>query len=234
MTDKTRLISKKFPIPTAQQENLEQAVSVIWQLADQGQQDKKILEAAIEETVGESVLEGLFHLGLAEIRSEKVCLTEEGSTLARHIVRRHRLTERLLKDILDMPLEQLDPNACRLEHVITQDVEDAICTLLGHPSECPHGLPVPDGRCCQSAQRQTGPVVIPVLAMSTGQEGRIAYLAPADRPELHKLMSLGFVPGATIRVGQVSPAYVISVGHTMAAIDSSLAGHIFVRKKNSA
>ena len=150
------------------------------------------------------------------------------------IVRRHRLTERLLKDVLVLAKEQIDSNACRMEHVITRDVEEAICILLGHPQACPHGFPIPRGGCCERALEQTGPIVVALSQLLSGQEASIAYLSPQDRSELHKLMSMGVVPGTVLRVEQTLPALVVSIGELMLAIDISLARNIFVRRRNGA
>jgi len=76
---------------------------------------------------------------------EAVWLTAEGRELARNVVRRHRLAERLLVDLLDVGREDVEGPACRFEHVLNQGVDDRICTLLGHPPTCPHGKLIPRG-----------------------------------------------------------------------------------------
>lgn len=231
MTEKTNPILKKYPIPSPQEENIEQAVSYLWQMKEQGQAAAAETEKTLDEIVAPGALRDALSGRLVEARGSEFHLTQKGERLAQNIVRRHRLTERLLSDILDMAPEQLDPNACRLEHVITADVEEAICTLLGHPKECPHGCLIPEGSCCRKALGQTGPVVSALSALDAGQEGRIAYLSPRNRPELHRLLSLGFIPGALLRVTQVYPAVVVSLGPSLLALDPVLAQHIFVRKK---
>lgn len=232
MTQKSSPIQKKVPIPTPQEEDVQQALAVLWQLKEQGRVLKSVLEAAVKELVREGVLESLSAQGLVVFKGEDALFSREGEEIARNVIRRHRLAERLLKDVLELPAEKLDPNACRMEHVITPDVEEAICTLLGHPQACPHGSPVPRGTCCERADLRTGPIVTALSSLSSGQEGLIAYLSPHNRPELHKLLSLGLVPGISVRVAQTYPAFVVSLNETLLAMDSSLARNIFIRKKN--
>ncbi|MDP3790425.1 MAG: iron dependent repressor, metal binding and dimerization domain protein [Candidatus Omnitrophota bacterium] len=76
-------------------------------------------------------------------------MTEEGAILARDIVRRHRLAETLLFNILHMDRIRINKDACELEHILTQEATDKICTFLGHPKICPHGKDIPSGECCK-------------------------------------------------------------------------------------
>ncbi|MFH1328727.1 MAG: metal-dependent transcriptional regulator [Candidatus Bathyarchaeota archaeon] len=74
-------------------------------------------------------------------------LTPKGRKAITQIIRNHRLIEVLLKDTLH---EELDENAvCGLEHHMTENIANALCTLLKHPSKCPHGRPIPKGKCDQ-------------------------------------------------------------------------------------
>ena len=86
--------------------------------------------------------------------SSGIALTSMGLKHARRLVRRMRLAERLLSDILGMPLPEVYEEACRLEHVISDAVEERIAAVLGDPETCPHGHPIPSvagrfgRRCC--------------------------------------------------------------------------------------
>lgn len=75
-----------------------------------------------------------------------VKLRDAGRTIARRVIRNHRLVETLMKTTLNTPLDE--DVACGLEHHMTDEFADALCTLLNHPSQCPHGHPVPKGNCC--------------------------------------------------------------------------------------
>ena len=73
----------------------------------------------------------------------QVTLTEEGNRAAEAVLRRHRLTERFLVDMLGMQWHQVHEEACRLEHFISGAVEDRVLTSLNFPTTCPHGNPIP-------------------------------------------------------------------------------------------
>lgn len=76
-----------------------------------------------------------------------VKLRNEGRTLARQIIRNHRLIEVLMKKTLDMDIDE--GMVCGLEHHMTIEFADALCTLLRHPRECPHRNKIPGGKCCE-------------------------------------------------------------------------------------
>ena len=78
-----------------------------------------------------------------------VHLTEAGSRRARDVVRRHRLAERLFTDTFAIEDAEAQVQACRFEHLITPELDQRICSFLGHPKTCPHGNPIPPGSCCQ-------------------------------------------------------------------------------------
>jgi putative ABC transport system ATP-binding protein len=91
----------------------------------------------------------LTHLGLLTVENGKERFTPSGEERARTVIRRHRLAERLFMDVLSIRDEvEIESSACKFEHILSPDVTDRICTLLGHPLECPHGSPIPQGSCC--------------------------------------------------------------------------------------
>jgi putative ABC transport system ATP-binding protein len=81
----------------------------------------------------------------------EVQLTETGSRRARDVVRRHRLAERLFTDTFAIDDSEAHQQACRFEHIITPELDQRICTFLGHPKTCPHGNPIPPGVCCDAS-----------------------------------------------------------------------------------
>lgn len=75
--------------------------------------------------------------------------TERGRQRAADLVRRHRLAERLFTSVLQVhDRAEVEREACRFEHVLSEEAADHICSMLGHPETCPHGAPIPRGRCC--------------------------------------------------------------------------------------
>ncbi|HXX95353.1 MAG TPA: iron dependent repressor, metal binding and dimerization domain protein [Planctomycetota bacterium] len=77
-------------------------------------------------------------------------LTPQGHDRARDIIRRHRLAECLFRDTFEIRSnEQIESNACVLEHVLSTEVTESICKFLKHPDHCPHGRIIPRGPCCE-------------------------------------------------------------------------------------
>jgi len=94
------------------------------------------------------VLSRMADLRLVAMQKGEVQLTTAGSQRARDVVRRHRLAERLFKDTFSVDDSEARNQACRFEHIISPELDERICTFLGHPKTCPHGNPIPPGDCC--------------------------------------------------------------------------------------
>ena len=91
----------------------------------------------------------LTRIGLVTVKDGEERFTPAGEERARNVIRRHRLAERLFMDVLSIRDEvEIESSACKFEHILSPDVTDRICTLLGHPLACPHGSPIPQGECC--------------------------------------------------------------------------------------
>ena len=155
-------------------------------------------------------------------------LTKKGMDEGRLCVRRHRLAERLLVDVLHTKAELVHETGCKLEHVLHKGLEDEICILLGHPKSCPHGRTIPGGRCCRDKKRKAESLVVPLSEMQKGQEGKIAYLHTNDRATLKKIMAMGALPGLSIAMVQRFPSYVFQVGQSQFAVDKAVADQIRV------
>ena len=94
------------------------------------------------------VLGRMSELQLVELQNGAVQLTPGGTRRARDVVRRHRLAERLFKDTFAVEDSELHNQACKFEHIISPELDQRICSFLGHPKTCPHGNPIPPGDCC--------------------------------------------------------------------------------------
>jgi len=222
--------NKKFPIPTHEQEDLEEALGAVWHCFETGVRRKDAVIPAVTETVDKDIYPRLLKEGFVREDGHDVVLTPSGEKLAKDITRRHRLAERLLSDVLSLEKSAIDPNACQLEHILSPEVSQSICSLLGHPKECPHGSPIPAGDCCQKAEDHVEPIVVPLSRMTAGEAGQIAYLLLHHHPELHKLLSLGVVPGTQVRLHQTFPTYVLDLGESQLALEESIAQNIYVRR----
>lgn len=222
--------SIKYPLPTAEREDLEESLGLIWHKRESGVNAAADIRAALAAAGNADAWARLVQGQFAIEESGVVRLTTMGETVASTVIRRHRLAERLLTDVLNLDRAVIDPNACLLEHILSAEVSDSICTLLGHPAECPHGLAIPPGACCRQRADQLAPIVEPLSRLKAGAAGRVAYLQLQHHPELHRLMALGLVPGAELKLHQTYPAFVVDLGETQVALEETVAGRIFVRR----
>lgn len=212
---------------------IEECLSVIWEEKERKVTDRKSLQEMFVAKVNEDCLDELLREGYVSEEGQSIRLNARGETIARDIIRRERLAERLLIDVLEVPRHEMDSSACALEHILSKEVEASICTLLGHPKECPHGLPIPPGECCQKAKGMLESLVVPVTKLAPGDVGKIVYVLTHKHPQLHKLMSLGIVPGVNLSVHQTSPSYVIQVEETQVALEEEIAREIYVKRLHS-
>ncbi len=168
-------------------------------------------------------------LGLARAEGSRVRLTDEGERRAGSVVRRHRLAERLFRDLLDASEGTMESHACEFEHILSPEATDSVCTLLGHPPTCPHGKAIPPGDCCGTFQRTVRPLVTGLEHFRLGAAGRIVFIAPKFHDRMDRLAALGVIPGSVLRLRQRAPSYVIEVGETTIALDPEIAGEIYVK-----
>jgi putative ABC transport system ATP-binding protein len=96
----------------------------------------------------ERTIQRLAVVGLVSMQDSEVELTDRGQRRARDVVRRRRLAERLFTDTFAIADAEADSQACKFEHIISPELDERICSFLGHPKTCPHGKPIPPGRCC--------------------------------------------------------------------------------------
>ncbi len=90
-------------------------------------------------------------IGLITVQNGQEAFTPKGEQRARDVIRRHRLAERLFMDVLSIHDEdEIEASACKFEHILSPEVTDKMCTLMGHPTACPHGSPIPQGDCCRA------------------------------------------------------------------------------------
>lgn len=199
----------------------DEALEAMWELSESGDVS---LEKLISEVGSESGIMRMADDGLISISGDKAVFTETGKIRARDIVRRHRLAERLFTDVLD--LSEYEEDACRFEHAISAEVEEAICTFLGHPPTCPHGKPIPRGNCCKLYAKKVRPLVQSLTDMEVGSSAKVMFM---QTPAMDRLATMGLVPGAVVKLIQKRPSYVISVDETTLAIEEDIARGIYVK-----
>jgi DtxR family Mn-dependent transcriptional regulator len=224
-------LRKKDHLRELADHDVEHAAAELWNLEEDRRGLVENLRARIRSGDIEEILEALVNRGLLGIDGQRTTLTPAGRKLAERVVRRHRLAELLFSTVLDVQDDTtVEGTACVMEHVLSHEVTDSVCSFLGHPKFCPHGKPIPAGRCCRSFSNNVEPLVQPLHRLAVGESARIAYIVPKDPERLVRLSNLGIVPGATVRLKQRKPAAVISIGETTLAVDREIAEEVYVKK----
>ncbi len=194
-------------------------------------EEKKIPLATLEIMglkENDTALEEIVSSGYGELRNSSLVFTEKGRKHGRDVVRRHRLAERLLADVLDVKGRLANEKACEFEHLLHKGIDDRICTLLGHPKLCPHGHDIPPGKCCARENKELK-IVSPLSSLAPGQGGKIAYIHTRDGSKMQKMMAIGVVPGMKVKMIQTFPSFLFKLGNSQFAVDESMAKEIFVR-----
>jgi DtxR family Mn-dependent transcriptional regulator len=208
--------------------DLDEYMETLWYLAEEDRLTTDGLQNWIDATFNEEIVAHLQQERLILVRGKKIELTPAGYEKARQIVRCHRLAERLLADVLGMKPKEIEQGACEFEHILAPEIADSICTLLGHPSECPHGLKIPEGNCCRQARDTLGSAIVPLSRVRIGDRVKVCYINTKSNTRMHKLSHFGIVPGSYIRVHQQAPSIVIQQENTQIALEEDIANEIFV------
>jgi len=181
---------------------------------------------AVSETVKRLEREGYLVLD-----SERVLhLTDTGRAYATSMLRRHRLAELLLVDVLRMPWAQVHEEACRLEHAISDSLEAHLVALLGDPGACPHGNPIPGS----ANVVESGPL----QPLSTVRAGvactvrRIDEHLQTQLVHMRELELAGLLPGRQVRVGLPDGALdgrlALDVDGVPVHVDQRVAAEVYV------
>lgn len=207
-------------------------LEAIYELGEEGQ---RVLQARIGERLGlapATVSEGIKRLigdGLVEVEGKRdLALTSEGRLLAETLVRRHRLAERMLVDILGIPWHQCHEQAEDWEKVMTTEVEEAILTKLEGDATCPHGNPIPGA---PSNVRWSD--LKAVAAMDRGEKGRLTRLledVELDHDVLKYLEDHSLMPGRDLMLVDVAPdgTRTLQVDGANVALGQGLADNLWV------
>jgi DtxR family Mn-dependent transcriptional regulator len=165
-------------------------------------------------------------------------LSEEGHRLAMRVMRKHRLAERLLTDVIGLDIELVHDEACRWEHVISEPVERRLVELLDHPTESPYGNPIPGldelGESSESEEFLDG-----VITLSEAVKGadepvrvvvrRISEPLQTDPTVMAVLRRVGALPEQVLLASSGPEGVIIARGGETAEIDEDAAVHLFVR-----
>jgi DtxR family Mn-dependent transcriptional regulator len=178
---------------------------------------------AVSETVKRLEREGYLTLDADRVMH----LTPTGRDYATSMLRRHRLAELLLVDILKVPWAQVHEEACRLEHAISPTLEAHLVTLLGDPGVCPHGNPIP------GSANATDPG--PLQPLSTVQAGRSCVVRRIDEHlqtqivHMRELESAHLMPGQEVLVGETASGELsLLVEGVPVALEQVVAASVYV------
>ena len=203
-------------------EHLEQ----LWYMKEKEEDSIGVLKNILEAGYDADIIDELVSEDMVKIEDDnKITLTEKGQDYARQLIRAHRLAERLLYDVLGGDFES---GACEFEHIVTPELVDSICILLGHPKLCPHGMPIPQGQCCKNSSRTAQSSVIPLTELDIGQSARVAYINSKSDQQLHKIDNLRIRPGVVVTLHQRYPAYVVECEGSNIAMDEEIVANICV------
>ena len=210
---------------------LEEYLEAIYELEDEG---TRVIRARLAEHLGHSapavseMVRRLCDDGYVEIRGREIVLTDKGHRRAVSVVRKHRLAERMLTDIIGIPWHKTHVEACRWEHVISDEVEERLVELLDNPATCPHGNPIPGSGAPE-------PDLQLLADVEPGDQVRLERITEQLEIDLDALTYLdehGFIPGAEGQVTAKAPDGTLTLaldGRTI-ALGPALAGQLYVAR----
>ena len=208
---------------------VEEYLTTIYELAEDG---ITVIQARLAERLGYSaptVWETMKRLtadGYVTISGREISLTRSGRTLAEGVVRKHRLAERLLTDVIGLPWHKAHAEAGRWEHVISDEVEERLRVILDDPSTCPHGNPIPG----------TKKSSVSMFALSDAQPGdevrleRVTESVEIDGDAMAYLVDSRFITGSIAKVKTKAPDGTMSlvVGRDTVALGATLSANLYV------
>jgi DtxR family Mn-dependent transcriptional regulator len=203
----------------------EEMLERLWQLGERGAATVESLRASLKGRFDDADLSRLLEDDMVRREADSLSLTAAGTAHAERLIRAHRIGERLIHDVLGREFES---GACEFEHILATEIVDGICTLLGHPRQCPHGFPIPLGECCRVSARYVQKIVVPLTELQIGQTARVAWVYTRSDQQLHRLTSLQIRPGSLVKLHQDYPSYVIECDGASIAMDGEVARSINV------
>lgn len=218
----------KKPISSTMEEYLEN----IYRLEEQyGVARTKLLAELVGVSLG-TVTNTITSLEEQDLVTHKpykgIRLTETGRKIALDVIRRHRLSERLLSGILKISWDKVHSHACKLEHAITSELIKPLEKALGHPETCPHGNPIPTA-CGGIVKEESQPIV----ELDKGTKSVVTWITNEKQELLKYLMTLHLVPGSHIEVMEIAPfngPITLKIGKEEHAISRKIASIVWVKK----
>ncbi len=202
------------------------------------------LRARIAERLGQSgptvsqTVARMERDGLLTVEGDRhLELTGEGRAHATRVMRKHRLAECLLVDVIGLDWELVHPEACRWEHVMSEAVERRLLDLLGHPTESPYGNPIPGlrelGETGVEERFLEGMVALHEVDLATPVQvvvRRIGEPIQSDLALMSTLRRAGVRPGAAVTVAEAPGGVLVGSGGEAAELGTAIASHVFVAR----
>lgn len=217
--------------PEFQTQPRDEILEQIWTRREDGDETLSGLLASTGEDNAAELVSQLERDGFLRLDGDQIRLSRKGEDRARSIIRGHRLAERLLHDVLNLPPAEAERTACLMEHVLNPAAANAVCSLLGHPPHCPEGREIPPGDCCRERDaRRLRPLIVPLPELERGCTGRIVFMTPNYQERFDRLGLFGVLPGTSVFLRQTQPSVVIEIEGTSLALDRDVAREIFVQR----
>jgi DtxR family Mn-dependent transcriptional regulator len=204
------------------------------------------LRARIAERLGQSgptvsqTVARMARDGLLTVQGDRhLQLSDKGRALATRVMRKHRLAERLLVDVIGLEWDEVHEEACRWEHVISEQVERRLLELLGSPTHSPYGNPIPgleelDAGLQSSEFREVGLISLREVAQALpeGEHAvavirRIGEPVQSDLDVMHRLRRAGVRPGNAVQVTMTEGGVQLGAAREATELDLDLAAHVF-------
>jgi DtxR family Mn-dependent transcriptional regulator len=206
----------------------EEILEAVWKAAENGEYTLDAIKNRCDVPISDADLSELEREKLIINDRGRIAFSPDGRSVAEKIIRRNRLAAVLLSSILKLRNSKMEELACKIEHTLLPEVEEAICTLLGHPQVSPNGKPIPQGKCCEKGAVTVNNVVVNLNDLKPGEGAKVSYIKPSDHAQLHQLLSFGVNPGVELTVHRTVPTLCIKFENTELALDREIAKNIFV------
>ena len=182
----------------------------------------------VSQTVARMERDGLLRVG----DDRQLELTEEGRTRAIDVVRKHRLAERLLLDVVGLPYDRINDEACRWEHVMSDEVESRLLVVLGDPTTDPFGNPLPnfEGGVVPGPGKSVSAATSGVELPAQFQVVRIGEVLQAQCELMSALIAAGLRPGVSVTVQEQLGRRSLLIGERAFELTPLVAEHLFVTK----
>lgn len=223
----------------------EMYLRTVWELEEEGVVP---LRARIAERLGQSgptvsqTVARMERDGLLHVADDRhLQLTDQGRREAVGVMRKHRLAERLLADVIGLAWEDLHIEACRWEHVMSEAVERRIVALLDEPRRCPHGNPIPgleelgvDAAAVASTGDAAGLVTLTAAAAGLAREAvvtvqRISEQLQPNAETMRRLRLADLQPGQRVHVTSAPGGVEVWSDGARTSLDFGISDHLFVR-----